>query len=107
LGYPSKIATCCYCGARAALVLKNAGRHELACSRCGAPLHALKMLPVRKPSSPKVERELVRSNAVGPSKARPAYKKPKKTKRRKSPKPFKILKDAFEDIFDFVEDIFD
>ena len=59
-----KIATCCYCGTRAALVLTGRDRHELACSSCGAPLHDLKMLkaahpgrsglvkpsPVRKPS---------------------------------------------------------
>ena len=40
----SKIATCCYCGSRAALVLKGKVRHELACSNCGAPLHEMKML---------------------------------------------------------------
>ena len=40
-----KIATCCYCGTRAALVLRGSKRHELACSSCGAPLHDLKRLP--------------------------------------------------------------
>ena len=39
-----KIATCCYCGARAALVLTGRDRHELSCASCGAPLHDLKML---------------------------------------------------------------
>ena len=48
MGYPTKIATCCYCGTRAALVLDRA-RHELTCAQCGAPLHNLKMLPVEKP----------------------------------------------------------
>ena len=43
----TKIATCCYCGTRAALVLSGRERHELACSNCGAPLHDLKMLPKR------------------------------------------------------------
>lgn len=38
-----KIATCTYCGTRAALRLKK-DRHELACATCGAPLHELKML---------------------------------------------------------------
>ena len=38
-----KIATCCYCGARAALRLDRA-RHELACANCGAPLHEMKAL---------------------------------------------------------------
>ena len=39
-----KIVTCCYCGTRAALVLRGRDRHELTCSACGAPLHDLKML---------------------------------------------------------------
>ncbi len=39
----AKIATCCYCGARAALRLDRA-RHELACAACGAPLRELKAL---------------------------------------------------------------
>ena len=38
-----KIATCCYCGARAALRLDR-DRHELACASCGAPLHEMKSL---------------------------------------------------------------
>ena len=41
-----KIATCCYCGTRAVLVLRGKERHELSCSSCGAPLHDLKMLPI-------------------------------------------------------------
>ena len=41
----TKIATCTYCGTRAALVLKGNTRHELACQACGAPLHDLKRLP--------------------------------------------------------------
>lgn len=39
----TKIATCCYCGARAALRLDRA-RHELACAACGAPLREMKAL---------------------------------------------------------------
>ena len=42
----TKIATCCYCGTRAALVLRGEGRHELSCASCGAPLHLMKNLPV-------------------------------------------------------------
>jgi hypothetical protein len=42
--HSQKIATCCYCGSRAALFLGGEDRHELACSNCGAPLHELKML---------------------------------------------------------------
>ena len=41
----TKIATCCYCGTKAVLVLRGKDKHELACSNCGAPLRALKMLP--------------------------------------------------------------
>ena len=44
----TKIATCNYCGTRAALVLSGEVRHELACSGCGAPLHDLKLMPARK-----------------------------------------------------------
>ena len=39
----TKIATCCYCGARTALRLDRA-RHELACAACGAPLREMKAL---------------------------------------------------------------
>lgn len=100
----TKIATCCYCGTRAALVLKGSVRHELACSACGAPLHHLKML---------------RSDTVGdrelrprPKPARPmqaAYSdrpvKPKKNKPRKRRKG--LVAKIFEEAFDVIEDIFD
>jgi hypothetical protein len=50
----TKIATCCYCGTKAALVLRGKDRHELTCGKCGAPLHALKMLPMSasRPTAP-------------------------------------------------------
>jgi len=93
MGYPRKIVTCCYCGARAALVLDKA-RHELACSACGAPLHDLKMIP----KSAKGDSELVK-----PSRARaPKNVKPKKKQKRKS-----LFRDVFEEAFDLIEDIFD
>ena len=41
-----KIATCCYCGTKAALVLRGKDSYELSCGSCGAPLHDLKRLPV-------------------------------------------------------------
>ena len=41
----TKIATCCYCGTKAALVLRGRDRHELTCGNCGAPLRAMKNLP--------------------------------------------------------------
>ncbi|MEP3055529.1 hypothetical protein [Ascidiaceihabitans sp.] len=104
MGYPTKIMTCCYCGTRAALVLKNSGRHELMCSSCGAPLHDLKRLPVVKAG----DRELVRPSAVRspkPVKSHKSEKKPSKKKKSKKRKSF--FKDFLEEAVDFVEDIFD
>ena len=56
-----KIATCCYCGARAALRFDRE-RHELACSNCGAPLHEMKAL--------KSGHEAARPGLVAPSPVR-------------------------------------
>lgn len=81
-----KIATCCYCGTRAALVLAGDKRHELACSSCGAPLHNLKIMPTAK-TKPAVH------------KAAPKTKIKKQKKRKK--------KSLFKEIFDIVEDIID
>ncbi len=53
MGYPTKIATCCYCGSKTVLKLDR-GRHELACANCGAPLRDLKILqkePLAKPDT--------------------------------------------------------
>ncbi|QBF32500.1 hypothetical protein CFI11_14930 [Thalassococcus sp. S3] len=103
MGYPTKIATCCYCGTRAALVLNGRDRHELSCSACGAPLHDLKRLRKDKHG----ERDLVAASRA--RKQAPVYRevprkppKPKKRKRRKS-----ILKKVFEEAFDVIEDILD
>ena len=30
-----KVATCCYCGTKAALVLRGKDSHELSCGSCG------------------------------------------------------------------------
>lgn len=93
MGYPNKIVTCCYCGTRAALVLKGKTRHELACSTCGAPLHDLKMIPKQA----RGDLELVRPSSL----RKPAQSaKPKKNK-------WKKRKKWFEDAFDLIEDIFD
>lgn len=89
-----KIATCCYCGTRATLVLTGKDRHELACSSCGAPLHDMKMLKAEHPG----QRELVKGG------------KNKKYKQdyRKKKKPKKSMKRRFfEEAFDFIEDILD
>ena len=98
--YSQKIATCCYCGTRAALTLKGVGRHELACSNCGAPLRELKML--RRDA--RGERELVRRNS-GRSET---WDMSAKKKRRTPKKRRKSLSQRFlEEIFDVAEDIFD
>ncbi|WP_319004486.1 hypothetical protein [Loktanella gaetbuli] len=98
-----KVATCCYCGTRAALVLRGNDRHELACAQCGAPLHDLKMMP---------------ANAGGVSRRRAAPAHPartlrvehlsKPTKTTKRPKRRKSLTSKLvSELWDVVEDIFD
>lgn len=91
-----KIATCCYCGTRAALVLKGGTRHELACSACGAPLHNLKHL---------ARDHVTDKSRAGKPKKRPemAAKSPNRKKKKK--KSFKSW--AFEQALDAIEDIFD
>ncbi|MEM7521926.1 MAG: hypothetical protein AAF307_12925 [Pseudomonadota bacterium] len=107
MGYPTKIATCCYCGSTAALKIA-AGRHELSCATCGAPLRDLKSLPKSKTKgkskkakavshAPEVRRFPAREDVQV---ARMV--KPRKVKRRKG-----WFKDVAEELFDFVEDILD
>ena len=86
----TKIATCNYCGTRAALVLKGKERHELSCSACGAPLHDLKRMPMDKEKPAK--------HYGGDA----SYKKPKKSKYKKKKK-----KSFLYEAFDLLEDIFD
>ena len=43
----TRLATCCYCGTRSALVLAGASSHRLACGACGAPLTQMKQLPCK------------------------------------------------------------
>ena len=64
----AKIATCCYCGTRAALVLRGEGRHELSCASCGAPLHLMKNLPVDAVQGP--------APAPAPAAGHPARNRP-------------------------------
>jgi hypothetical protein len=94
----TKMATCCYCGARAVLVLGR-DRHELACASCGAPLHALKQMPLDRGEAPR------KAQAPGPKPApRPATppKPAKPPKRRKS-----LLRRLAEEVEDLIDDIFD
>lgn len=90
---PTKIATCCYCGTRAALVLKGKQRHELSCSSCGAPLHDLKMVPKRKLNSDKPKRDSYKTAT--------AYQNKKKKKKKG------IFARVIDEAWDVVEDIFD
>lgn len=104
MAYSTKIATCCYCGTRAALVLGKS-RHELSCSSCGAPLHDLKRLPRDHPGKP----ELVRPSAVRSfAKAEQEKSRQKHVPRKKYKKKRKgLMKHFFEEAFDVIEDIFD
>src|SRR6056297_2719630 len=99
----TKIATCCYCGTRAALVLRGPERHELSCSACGAPLHDLKMLRAdhagdrgRGRSAPSRKPVLHASERVRPHPPR------RRRKARKS-----LGRRILEEAWDVVEDIFD
>ncbi len=102
--HATKIATCNYCGTRAALVLTGAVRHELACSGCGAPLHDLKLMPAARGS----ERKTSKPARYGghdrydrPDTPKPARKPPKRKKRKSTARW--ILGEAV----DLIEDIFD
>ncbi|MGC1505878.1 MAG: hypothetical protein WA782_17285 [Sulfitobacter sp.] len=102
MGYPVKIATCCHCGSKAALKLDQ-GRHALACASCGAPLRQLKALRVAAPTRPAlIHQPPLRQFAQNPKAAAAQKAKPRKVKKRKG-----WLKDIAEEVFDFVEDIFD
>lgn len=100
----TKIATCCYCGTRAALVLTGKTRHELSCAACGAQLHDLKMLPKRDEPRPVQQAHTPRPGLS--SHERAMAKTPDRY--RKKPKKKKSFRRKFlEEIFDVVEDIFD
>lgn len=102
MGYPTKIATCCHCGTRAALRLDK-GRHALSCASCGAPLREMKMLPKAAAPKPAISHRPAVREFVEPQRV-VEYKK-KKPKKRKS--RVKWFKNIAEEVFDFVEDIFD
>lgn len=98
--------TCCYCGTRAALVLREKGRHELSCASCAAPLHQLKMLPKQRVQ----DHETVRMSAIRkPKMQAERYEKrskPRKGKRRKGWVKW-MLEEAWDTVEDVVEEIFD
>lgn len=96
-----KIATCCYCGTRAALVLRGKDRQELSCSNCGAPLHDLKMLPKA------VDRGTATSTRPKPNAVHPKQPHPKAQKVKKRSKRKGIWRKIVEEVWDEIEDIFD
>ena len=96
-----KVATCCYCGTRAALVLRGQTRHELSCAACGAPLHDLKALRTDRPKQARPARP-ARAAAPYPAQATPPPRRKPKRKKRKT-LGRKLMKEAF----DLIEDIFD
>lgn len=100
----TKIATCSYCGTRAALVLTGDQRHELTCSSCGAQLHDLKMLPKR---SAKEEAALHHRAKGGVSSHERAMSRPSEGKRKKSKKKKSFGQWALSELWDVVEDIID
>lgn len=102
----TKIATCCYCGTRAALELRGRVQHELACSACGAPLHNLKQMPIHQPehhADHRVDYRADRATAPAAAPARPtSYSSKKNKKKRKS-----VKRRVAKGLFDLIEDIFD
>lgn len=99
-----KIATCCYCGTRAALVLRGKDRHELSCSSCGAPLHNLKMLPKRPERASARVKGAPRNQ---PKSLHPRQPHPKARKMEKRSKRKGLWGKIAEEIWDEIEDIFD
>lgn len=98
-----KIATCCYCGTRAALRLDNE-RHELACSSCGAPLRDLKQMNLeRRHKEPKHRNEKKDKKSRASSRHYECYEPVRKPRRRRK----SLMKKVFEEAFDVIEDIFD
>jgi len=93
----TKIATCCYCGTRAALVLRGETRHELSCAACGAPLHDLKSLPAKRQTPARAV------HAPPPQRVRPPPKPARPRRRKRKSLSRRILSEAF----DLIEDILD
>ena len=99
-----KLATCCYCGTRAVLILTGSERHELACSSCGAPLRDLKMLPIAAVQATVRSATPARPTpkSTHPKQPHPRPRKVKKYKKRKG-----LMRHLVEEIWDEIEDIFD
>ncbi|MEI4233846.1 hypothetical protein [Roseovarius sp. D22-M7] len=109
-----KIATCNYCGTRAALVLDRA-RHELTCATCGAPLHDMKALPKAKlaqgraSASPGADAGQPRGKARPMTLPRQSYEGERHAHGPARPRERRkgFGRRVMEEIWDVVEDIFD
>lgn len=103
-----KIATCCYCGTKAALVLRGKDKHELTCSNCGAPLRTLKMLPKQSGQATSPAATHARPAKRARVETYPAYRAARPKKRKKS-KGFgrRVMSEIWDVVEDVVEEIFD
>ena len=100
-----KIATCSYCGTRAALVFDR-GLHELTCRACGAPLHEMKAMPQAQEKKRKKVRHATAPHPRGTyEETRGEWRDWPARKRKKRRKP--MARRMLEEIWDVVEDIFD
>ncbi len=104
----TKIATCCYCGTKAALVLRGKDKHELSCGNCGAPLRALKMLPKQPGHATAPTATPARPSKRKRIEKYPEYRKERPKKRRKS-KGFgrRMMSEIWDVVEDVVDEIFD
>lgn len=99
-----KIATCCFCGTKAALVLRGRERHELSCQSCGAPLHDLKMLP----KQPKTKAEAQKHHAaVAADSHHRAMSRTDRKKGKKKNKSKGFGRFVLGEIWDVIDDIID
>lgn len=90
----TKVATCSYCGTKAALVIDR-DRHELSCSSCGAPLHDFKQLPKRED-----RQSLPQAARYGSHRGKEMPKRKKKKKKSFGHRFAEGLWDVIEDVLD-------
>lgn len=96
-----KIATCCYCGTKAALTLGRKDRVELVCRACGAPISVLKPLKASPPPKPTPQRSPARERETFAA-APPRKRRKKSEKRRRGG-----LRATIEELIDELDDVFD
>ena len=102
IAHPTKIATCCYCGTRAALVWRDGERHELVCASCGAPLREMKALPQDRGGA-----TVCVAGRRGKARAVDAKHPSRPKASGKARKRRRLFKKIFEEAVDLIEDILD